>query len=170
MLGGVLVDSFGWRSLFVINLPAGALLGWFAVRLPTSAARPHQAPDLLGAALLTAGIGLLLLALTNGSVWGWTGAANLGCLLGAVVLITAALRRSARHPRPAVEVGLWRSTAYASANAVSLLFGAALYATLLLGVLFLTPIWRYSELQAGLAMSPGAAVGITLGRDPRRGC
>ncbi|PZS27703.1 MAG: MFS transporter [Pseudonocardiales bacterium] len=172
VLGGVLVNSFGWRSLFVINLPAGVLLGWLAVRLPASATRRGRAPDLLGTALLTAGIGLLLLALTNGPAWGWTGLPSLSCLLGAAALISAALRRSARHPRPAIEVGLWHSPAYASANAVSLLFGAALYATLLLGVLFLTQIWRYSELQAGLAMSPGAAasaaVGITLGRLSRR--
>jgi predicted MFS family arabinose efflux permease len=91
---------------------------------------------------------------------------------GAALAGAAALMRSARHVSPAIEIGLWRNPAYAAANVVSLLFGAGLFASLLLGVLFLVEVWGYSELEAGFAMTPGAvaaaAVGMLIGRVSRR--
>src|SRR5439155_877012 len=75
---------------------------------------------------------------------------------GAAAMIPAWLALSTRPPATAVETSLWRSRGFAVANVASLLYGATLYAWLLIGVLFLTEVWRYSELKAGLAMSPGA--------------
>jgi MFS family permease len=67
-----------------------------------------------------------------------------------------------------VETSLWSSRVFAAANLTSLVFGAAMYAWMLLGVLFLTGIWHYSELKAGLAMTPGAlsaaAASVVAGR------
>ncbi|MCW2918256.1 MAG: major facilitator superfamily 1 [Actinomycetia bacterium] len=171
-LGGVLVDAYGWRSLFFVNVPAGALLGWLALRLPTVATTRTRLPDVTGTALLTGGIALLVLGVTQGQSWGWAQSPTLVCLLGGTTAVIVALVRSSRHAEPAVQISLWRSRTYASANVVSALFGAALYASLLLGALFLTEVWHYSELQAGLAMTPGAiasaGVGISVGRLARR--
>lgn len=143
------------------------------MRLPAAATATRQrVPDVAGTALLTVGIGLLVLGVTEGQHWGWVNGRTLACLLGAAVAIALALVRSSRHAVPAIETGLWRSRTYASANVVSALFGAALYAALLLGVLFLVDVWHYSELRAGLAVTPGgiasAVVGIALGRASRR--
>jgi MFS family permease len=70
----------------------------------------------------------------------------------------AAVVRSRRHATPAIETSLWRSRTFAAANAASLLYGAALFPWLLVGVLFLIQIWGYSPLQAGFAMTPGAVI------------
>jgi hypothetical protein len=59
-------------------------------------------------------------------------------------------------PVPAIETSLWKHRTFAFANAASLLYGASLYAGMLLGVLVLTGLWHYSVLKAGLAMTPGA--------------
>jgi lysophospholipase L1-like esterase len=67
-----------------------------------------------------------------------------------------ALQRSWGVPVPAIETRLWRHRTFAFSNATSLLYGTSLYAWMLLGVLVLTQLWNYSELQAGLAMTPGA--------------
>ena len=64
--------------------------------------------------------------------------------------VAVALRRSAHHPTPAVETGLWRSRTFATANLASLLYGTALFPWMLVGVLFPVAVWGYSPLQAGL--------------------
>ena len=68
----------------------------------------------------------------------------------------AAIQRSRQMPVPAIETGLWKHRTFALANGASFLYGTSLYAWMLLGVLVLTQLWHYSELQAGLAMTPGA--------------
>lgn len=172
VLGGLLVDGLGWRALFAINIPVAAVLVQAARRLPPAPRRAGRRVDGLGAALLATGVALGVLAVTNGPTWGLADPATIATLAGCLLLTGLALARAARHPMPALDVRLWRTRCYAHANAVSALFGAALYATLLLGVLFLTQTWHYSLLLAGLAMTPGAlvaaAAGIVLGRARRR--
>ena len=155
-LGGVLVHVFGWRSLFVINVPAGLALSATAGILPRTAPARTRLPDALGTVLLTAGIGLTALGLSEGSTWGWGSARTIACLLTGVAAAVAAVQRSRQMPAPAIQTSLWKHRTFALANGASLLYGASLYAWMLLGVLVLTQLWHYSELQAGLAMTPGA--------------
>jgi EmrB/QacA subfamily drug resistance transporter len=155
-VGGVLVHVFGWRSLFVINVPTGLGLAAAAGILPRAAMARTRFPDALGTALLACGIGLAALGLSQGSVWGWGDARTIASLAGGVAGTVAAIQRSWRMPVPAIETSLWKHRTFALANGASLLYGASLYAWMLLGVLVLTQLWRYSELQAGLAMTPGA--------------
>jgi EmrB/QacA subfamily drug resistance transporter len=155
-VGGVLVSAFGWRSLFVINVPAGLALAAAAGILPRTAKVHSRLPDALGTVLLAAGIGLAALGLSQGSVWGWGDPRTIVSLAGGVAGTVAAIQRSWRMPVPAIETALWKHRTFALANGSSLLYGASLYAWMLLGVLVLTQLWHYSELQAGLAMTPGA--------------
>jgi EmrB/QacA subfamily drug resistance transporter len=158
-LGGVLVDVAGWRSVFLITIPAGLAVLAGTQLLPMAGARPGPrpaAPDLLGIALLGAGVGGLALGVSRGAAWGWGDARTLGAIGGGLVGLAVVLARSARHPAPAVEVGLWRSRTFALANLASLIYGAVLFSWLLVGVLFVTQVWGYSPLEAGLAVTPGA--------------
>ncbi|EFC84671.1 MFS transporter [Parafrankia sp. EUN1f] len=182
VVGGVLVDAVGWRVLFCVNVPLGIWLLTRARQLPTAMPTPAQTrtaaaqrgrfPDATATALLTGGIAALVLGLTEAERWGWADPVTLACLIGGGAATLAAIGRSAGHPSPAIEVGLWRNRTYAAANAVSALFGAFLFASLLLGVLFLVSVWDYSALRAGLAMTPGAVfsalVGITISRSKRQ--
>jgi MFS family permease len=158
-VGGLLVDGVGWRAVFLINVPIGAAIVIAGRRsLPRGAADggARRVPDLAGTLAIAAGIGLVVLAVTKATDWGWASEATTTSLLGGLALIAVGLVRSRRHPAPALEIDLWRSRSFAISNLASLFFGAAVYAWLLVGVLFLTAVWRYSELKAGLAMSPGA--------------
>ena len=171
-LGGILVDATGWRSLFLINIPLGVALAYGALRLPAVTTTKGRRPDVFGAALLAGGVGALVLAVTQADAWGYTDPRTPTVFAGAALLLAAALIRAARTPAPAIEISLWRNRTYAAANLVSLLFGAGLYATLLLGVLFVTEVWGWSELQAGFSVTPGALasalIGIAIGRAQRR--
>jgi EmrB/QacA subfamily drug resistance transporter len=158
VLGGALVELSDWRLVFLINVPVGVitLIAGLRVLREHAIAPGRQIPDLLGTAQLTIGIALVFLSIVKGNDWGWLTAATGGTLGAGAVLIAAALRRSASHPVPAVETSLWRIPGMAAINLSSLLAGVAFFAFILGGTLFLTSVWEYSVLEAGLAMTTGA--------------
>ncbi|WP_205698344.1 MFS transporter [Conexibacter sp. SYSU D00693] len=155
-LGGVLVDGFGWRAVFAITVPVGLAVLAAALRMRGGEGQGGRLADVLGSAVLGAGVGLAALGITQASGWGWGDGRTLACLAGAALAVAWSLRRSLGHPAPAIETSLWRSRSFAVANLASLLYGAALFSSLLVGVLVLVQVWGYSELEAGLAVTPGA--------------
>ncbi|MGW0533357.1 MFS transporter [Streptomyces sp. NPDC003032] len=171
-LGGVLIDAFGWRAVFLVNVPLGIalIIGVRAVQMSRPPA--GRVPDILGSLALALGMGGVVLGVTQGSDWGWGDPLTLGCLLAGIGVLAYGVVRARTQPIPAIDTALWRSRTFSLSNVVSFFFGAALYAWLLWGVLFLVNVWRYSELKAGFAVSPGAlfsalaAIGIgrVLGR------
>ncbi|MFC5850457.1 DHA2 family efflux MFS transporter permease subunit [Streptomyces chlorus] len=167
-LGGLLVDVWGWRSVFLINLPLGLAIVAVAARLSNDAPTRRRLPDPVGTLALALGIGGVVFGVTQGTEWGWGSGRVVALLAGGAVLVAAALLLSRRHAAPALEWDLWRSRPFAATNVASLLFGAAMYAYLLSTLLFLNAVWGYSELKAGLAVTPGAfaaAVGaLVVGR------
>jgi EmrB/QacA subfamily drug resistance transporter len=170
-VGGALVTGLSWRWLFVINIPVGLGMLWAARAIPRQEPIFGERPDVVGTGTLAAAIALAVLGLTQGSTWGWGDLRTWAAIGAAIVLAIATLARSASHRAPAIEIELWRIRPYAAANGASVLFGVLLYPWLLGGVLFLTQIWHYTELQAGLAVSPGAVasalVALGLGRASR---
>jgi len=157
-IGGVLVDGLGWRSLFLVNVPFGLAIVAGTRLIPATSGERGRLPDVAGIALLGGGIGSLALGIAQGPDWGWGSPGTLAALAGGALAVAAALARSTRHAAPAIETRLWRTRSFALANLASLLYGAALFPWLLVGVLFLVQVWGYSPLEAGLAMTPGAIV------------
>jgi Major Facilitator Superfamily len=153
----VLFDQIGWRALFVINVPFGAAILYGARQIPKGGGEGGL-PDALGTLLLGAGVGAAALGISQGRDWGWGDPRTLVTIIGGVLAAAAAIQRSRHHPRPALETKLWRSKAFATANVASLLYGAALFPWMLVGVLVQVTLWDYSPLQAGLGMTPGAIV------------
>jgi EmrB/QacA subfamily drug resistance transporter len=155
-LGGVLVDQFGWRWVFFLNVPIGLAALVPARRVLREARDPSAVlPDALGTLLLVAGVGALALGIVKGSDWGWDSARVAGSLAAAAVLLPAVVLRSARHRAPVIELSLFRVRSFAVANAGMFVFAMAFYALLLCNVLFLTSVWGYSILEAGFAVTPG---------------
>ena len=168
-LGGLLVHAFDWRAVFLVNLPVGLVTVIAGIRvLPEIRSGEKRLPDLLGTVVLAVSLALIVVGVTKGSDWDWTSPATIGSIGGGLLLLAAALGRARRHATPAIETSLWRSRVFAAANLTSLVLGAAVYAWLLLCVLFVTTVWHYSALKAGLAVSPGAvtsaATAVVCGR------
>ncbi|GAB2828749.1 MFS transporter [Actinoallomurus bryophytorum] len=162
-LGGLLVEA-DWRWIFVLNLPI-ALVVVYAVRnLPeTRSGERGGLPDLVGAALFAAGVAAAVAALANANTWG---AGSLGlwlCLSAAVVALVAFVRRSARHPRPAINLALLRQAGFAFANLAMICFFVGFAMVLLATILFLTTVWHYGSVRAGLAFVPAPAIAIPAG-------
>ena len=161
-LGSVLIDAFGWRSAFFVNLPV-ALVAWLAARrvLPESRIG-GPVPDLVGVALLSGAVASLALAITQGGDWGWSSSRVVGSFTAAAALGSIAIYRSRRHAAPAIELEVFRSRAVALASAATLVYSIGFFGMLLANVLFLTSVWEYSTLQAGLAITPGPLVVAAL--------
>lgn len=167
-IGGLLVQ-LSWRWIFVVNVPIGIVTAIVAARVLSEVREPEDGrPDLLGAAELALGIGLLTLGIVKGPDWGWADPRALASFAGAVALVVAFVVRSAHHPAPVIELPLLRVRSFAIANLAAMVFFAGFGAMLLSGVLLLTEVWGYSALRAGLALSPGplmaAAFAVPSGR------
>ncbi|MBA3866592.1 MAG: MFS transporter [Solirubrobacterales bacterium] len=102
------------------------------------------------------------LGIVEGNAWGWTSAATLGSFAAAALLLGAVVFRSRRHPRPIVEPALFADRAFSIGNLGTLLFAAAFFSLILGNVLFLTSIWGYTVLHAGLATLPGPALSTVV--------
>lgn len=154
-LGSVLIDAGGWRWAFFVNLPV-ALVAAVAVRrvVPESVVG-GRVPDLVGVALLSAAVASLALAITQGGDWGWSSSRVVGSFAAAAVLAPVAIHRSTRHAAPAIDLDVFRSRTVVLANAATFLYSVGFFSMLLANVLFLTSVWEYSTLKAGLAITPG---------------
>jgi EmrB/QacA subfamily drug resistance transporter len=158
-LGGALVELNDWRLVFLVNLPLGAAIVWAAGRhLAERPIRDHRLPDLPGAAMLALSLALITLGIVEGNDWGWTAGATLGSFAAGAALLAAMIVRGRTHPRPIVEPDLFAHSSFRIGNLGTLLFSAAFFSIVLGNVLFLTSIWGYTVLQAGLATLPGPAL------------
>lgn len=161
-IGGLLVQ-LSWRWIFVVNVPIGIVTAIVAARVLQEVREPEDGrPDLLGAAELALGIGLLTLGIVKGPDWGWADPRDLACLTGAIALVVAFVVRSAHHHAPVIELPLLRVRSFALANLAAMVFFAGFGAMLLSGVLLLTEVWGYSALTAGFALSPGPLMAATF--------
>jgi EmrB/QacA subfamily drug resistance transporter len=172
--GAALITVGGWRWAFFVNLPIGAF-AWLAGRRVLSTVaprRPDASPDYFGALLIAITLGALVLGISQGPAWGWASPRIIASFVVAVVIGAAFLIRSTRHPEPVLDLTLFRSRSFSVANAATFLYAMGFFAMLLGNILFLTSVWHYSILFAGLAVTPGplvvAAVSGPAGRTAAR--
>jgi len=158
-LGGALVDAADWRLVFLVNLPLGAAILWAGrTRLPRRPIADSRLPDLPGAGMLALSLALVTLGIVEGNNWGWASIAVLGAFAASAALLGGVVARSRTHPRPIVEPALFAQRSFRVGNLGTLLFAAAFFSLILGNVLFLTGVWKYSLLDAGLATLPGPAL------------
>lgn len=161
--GAILIELATWRAAFLVNLPFGALILWFAAsRLPRlKGADAGQGVDIPGIALIASGVA----ALTYGVVqieeagfapWVW-GPALAGISLLAAYALWARDRKSA-----AIDMSLFADRTYALVTVASFVFGIAFSMMFLSSFLFLLGIWGYSQGLTGLAVTPGPLVVIVV--------
>jgi EmrB/QacA subfamily drug resistance transporter len=159
-LGALLITAGGWRWAFYVNLPIGAL-AWMVGRRVLSDSKSDEGrarPDFLGVVLVSTALGALVLGISEAPSWGWSSGRVVACFAAAAVLGAAFLYRSAHHPAPVLDLTLFSARSFSVANAATLLYAMGFFAMLLGNILFLTSVWHYTILRAGLAVTPGPLV------------
>jgi EmrB/QacA subfamily drug resistance transporter len=131
-LSGVIVDNFNTQWLFGINLIAlpSALAAYLLIPPLPSGRRPRI--DWLGAALLSAALGAILLGVSQADDWGWGSPANVGLIAGGLLVAAIFLRVEARTPEPLIDLAVMRQPAVATTNLTAFMVGLAMFASFLL--------------------------------------
>jgi len=154
-LGGILADTLGWRSIFLINLPIGlVVLVWGWMMLPRSE-RAQDTPrvDFAGAALLGAFLISLLVPLTFAPEWGWAAPLTLALLALAAASLAGFVVVERRVDSPVLDLDLLvHNRLFAAANTAALLNYMALYAIGLLTAIFLEIVQDRSAAVTGWLM------------------
>jgi EmrB/QacA subfamily drug resistance transporter len=126
-IGGALIDGFGWRSVFWINVPLAAIVIG-ATLLHVGESLDDNAPkdlDLLGAGLCTAGLGAITFALISASNAGWNNAGVYGSMLGGLIVLAVFTVREQRAASPLVPPDIFANREFGALNLATLfLYGA----------------------------------------------
>jgi MFS transporter, DHA2 family, multidrug resistance protein len=165
-LGGWITDNYSWRWIFFINLPVGVLAMFLVFRLvedPPYFKRLAQGGvrvDFIGIGLLALGVGALQVLLDKGQEDDWFGSRFIVTLavVAAVCLVTLVVWEW-RHKTPIVDVRLFKSFGFATANLMMFVLGILLFASLVMMPQFLQTLMGYTATSAGLVLS---AAGLVL--------
>ncbi|MBX7053658.1 MAG: MFS transporter [Pyrinomonadaceae bacterium] len=168
-LGGVLIAGFGWRSIFLVNVPVGVINFMLAQRfLPADreGKRAGTSFDLVGTGMLALTLAAYALALTTGSSVFDT--PNLIMLAGGAVGVAAFIRVESRVGSPLLDPAMFRRPALVSGLAASSLVSTVMMASLVVGPFYLIRSLGLETLAAGVALSAGplfaAVSGVPAGK------
>jgi EmrB/QacA subfamily drug resistance transporter len=161
LLGGVLTEALGWRSILFINVPIG-LLTAVAVQRFVPGGRPERAArrnfDVAGAITVTAGLVVLVYGIVKTDTYGWGSAHTLITLAIGVALLALFLLIEGRFAsEPLMPLRVFRIRQLTAANIVVFMLGASMIAMWYLVSLYLQEVLGCSPIQAGLAFAPLAS-------------
>jgi EmrB/QacA subfamily drug resistance transporter len=164
VLGGFLVESVSWQSIFFLNLPVavGAVfITLFAVRESRDES-VAQRIDGLGVLTLTTGLAALVLALVEGNEWHWGSARELSLLAVAAVGLAAFGFVERRQSSPMVDFSFFRSRTFLGANIVAFIVSFSMLAMFFFMALYMQNVLHYSPLQAGLRFLPSTLMIVLI--------
>ena len=156
VVGGFLVESVSWQSIFFLNLPVAAgaiLISLFAVR-ESRDETVEQSIDVPGVASLTIGLGALVLSLVQGNEWGWGSTREIALYATALVGLTAFVLVERHSRSPMVDFRFFRSRTFAGANIVAFIVSFAMLAMFFFMALYMQNVLGYTPLQAGVRFLP----------------
>jgi EmrB/QacA subfamily drug resistance transporter len=163
ILGGLLTEQWGWRSIFLVNLPVAAVAVAMSVRvLGDSPHRGKRRVDVPGAVAFTASAAAVTYALIQSGTDGWTSATVLGLFAVAVVALIAFVFIELRTEDPLLDLKLLRNPSFAGLMIAGLLLSAGAFAHLTYTSIWLQSILGLSPIKAGLAVSPLALTAFVV--------
>jgi EmrB/QacA subfamily drug resistance transporter len=155
VVGGALVASAGWRSMFWINVPIGIAAIALAIRfVPESRAPRPRRFDPVGQGLAIVLLATLTYAIIEAPLRGWSSAGIVAALSASAAALLVLLRYEARREEPLIDLRFFRSIPFASSIAISVVAFAAFGGFLFLNTLYLQDVRGLSPVQAGLATVP----------------
>jgi EmrB/QacA subfamily drug resistance transporter len=164
LVGGFLVEHFGWSYVFWINVPIGiiatAVTLWAVeeTRDPTA-----KTLDVVGTVLVTAGLFLLVWGLIKTGTHSWTSAYTLGFLGAAAIALVSFVWWESRVESPMIPLDFFRERAFSISSVVVGLIGFALFGAIFFITLYFQNVQGYSALEAGVRTLPNTMMVVLIG-------
>jgi EmrB/QacA subfamily drug resistance transporter len=163
VVGGGLVQSVGWRSIFWINIPVGLVALALTIRfVPESRAPRPRRLDPVGQALVIVLLASITYAIIEAPTAGWLSDQTIGLAVLAGAALAALVAYEPRRGDPLLELRFFRSVPFSGASAIAVCAFAALGGFLFLNTLYLQEIRGLSALTAGLYTLPVAAMTLAF--------
>src|SRR5207344_2944294 len=161
LMGGILTDLLSWEWIFFVNVPVGvAGLVLAPILLGESRDAHGQSHDVPGAVLVTGGLILLVLAITQGQQWGWGSLKTAGTFAAAAVLLVAFALWEQRQRDPLLPFSIFRLQTLTAANIAGFIMGTALFSMFLMLTLYMQQVLGYSAMKTGVAYLAVAGTAI----------
>ena len=161
LAGGVLTKYLGWEWIFFVNVPVGALALTLAPRfVRESRSDREHSHDVAGAITITAGLALLVYAVSEAPSHGWATSWTISRLAAAAVLLIAFLVIETRAKDPLMPFRIFRVRTVAGANVAGLLLGGIVFANFFLLTLYVQQVLQWSALKTGLTFVATAGTAI----------
>ena len=157
MVGGFLVDTFGWHSVFLVNVPFCLLAFVIGLKLLRES-RDETAPrtvDYFGALLVVLGVGLLTLMIVQSDEWGWVSNRSLIIFAISFLLLGAFIWRCNQVAHPVLDLRLFRLPFVTAAAIGGFAFSMGFFSMIFVNTQWLQVVWGYSPSLSGIAGSPG---------------
>ena len=164
LLGGPLIDGFGWRSVFLVNLPIGLLGIFMAMKFINESVSEAETKffDWWGAFSLGGMLSSLVLVLDKGSDWGWLSLESVACYIAIIVLLGIFIHIEQKVPEPIVDLKFFKIPAFVNAlmNNFVVFMG-------MMGGVFLVPVFAqtflgYNATESGYLFIP-MAIALMVG-------
>ena len=164
LVGGGLIVLFGWRSIFLVNLPIGLVGLWLTWRYATDTTRMQHELDLPGQAAAIGLLGILAGAIIEGGRVGWSNIWVLAGFVAFAALTALFLLQERRARQPMLPLSLFAHRMFALTSGVGLLVNVAFYGLIFVLSLYFQQIDGWSPLATGLAFVPmmGAVLPVNL--------
>ena len=162
--GGLLTRYAGWQYIFYLNVPVGTVALLLAPRIvPDSRlVAADRRFDALGAILGTAGLVVLVDAISQAPQYGWGATRTIGLLATSAAVLGAFAVTESRARNPILPLSIFRLRTLAGSNIAGLLLGGSFYAFIFVGTLYMQQVLHYSALQSGLAWLATSLTSISL--------
>jgi MFS family permease len=152
LMGGILTDLLSWEWIFWVNVPVGVAAFVLSPILLRESRDAHgQSHDVPGAVLVTAGLSVLVLAITQGYGWGWGSATTIGTFIAAAALLVGFVFWEQRQSEPLVPFSIFRLQTLTAANIAGFIMGTALFSMFLMLTLYMQQVLGYSPIETGIA-------------------
>lgn len=163
-LGGLLIERFGWESIFFVNIPLGLFVIWgIHYHLQPFIPTGHASFDTPGMLLLGGTLICYIAMMTVSQSYGFLSLPVLLFGLAAIVGLAAFLRLEHKKRQPLIELPMFNDTLLSSSLVTSVLVYSCMTCTQVLAAFFLAGVNGFSEFDIGLSLSVGPVVTMLLG-------
>ena len=164
LLGGALTQLYGWRYIFLINLPIGiAAIALTVLFVPESKAAKPRAIDIVGQSLVIIMLGCLTYAVIEGQHFGWHSPLTIGIFTVSALSLAAILFYEPRRAEPLLDIRFFRSIPFFGATIIAIAAFGCFAGFLFLNALYLQQVRHFSAVQTGFCTLPLALMAMLCG-------